>query len=113
MMGAGHYSDRLMWMRRNEEQDGTAGAVGERYEDVRVVWCAMEQPSGAEKIKWSALQSTVDYRVRIRGCPGIKSVDRFRDPDDDTVYMINGVHVEDDDEVCMVMELTDVVASDV
>ncbi len=110
MKGAGHYEDRLVWMQQSENADGIAGAVGQVFEDVRTLWCAMEQPSGAEKIKWSALHSTVDYRVRLRGNPGVRSVDRFRDPDDDTVYLINGVHFEDDDQVCMVMELTEQVA---
>lgn len=105
MMGAGHYEDRLVWMRQRDRKDGDAGAVGDDFQDSGTLWCAKEQPSGAEKIHWSALQSTVVYRVRLRGCPGVRMVDRFRDPESGTVYLINGVHEEEHDQVCAVMEL--------
>ena len=107
MKGAGYYGDRLIWMKQTEAASGDAGAVAETFTDQSTLWCAKEQPSGAEKIQWSALQSLVTYRVRMRGTFGIRSVDRFRDPDTDTVYLINGLHIEDDDEVCFATEFVE------
>lgn len=106
-MGAGHYSDRLKWLVQSETTSGTAGAVAEAFTEERTLWCAKEMPTGAEQIKWSALQSAVKYRVRLRGCPGVRDVDRFQDPDTDTVFLITGVHEQDDDQVCFVTEYTE------
>lgn len=111
--GSGYYSDRLIWLQQSDEATGTAGAVGDSFEEQCTLWCALETPKGADKIKWSALQSSVDYIVRLRGNPGVRSVDRFKDPETDSVYVINGVHVEDNDQVCAVVELSEITADEV
>lgn len=111
MKGSGHYWQRLIWLQQSVAPSGRAGAVAETFTEQSTLWCAMEQPSGAEKIHWSSLQTTVDYRVRLRGNPGVKAVDRFQDPNDDTVYVINGVHVEDNDQVCMVVQFAEQVSA--
>lgn len=111
--GAGHFEDRLIWMQQSVAPSGRAGAVAETFTEMGTIWCAMEMPTGAEKIQWSSLQTTIDYRVRLHGDHGVKAVDRFKDPDDDTVYVINGVHLEDGNQVCMCVQFTEQVSAGV
>lgn len=102
MKGSGYYSDRVVWLRQREAKDGTAGAIGNEFDDAGILWCRIENPRGADKIQWSALQSVVDCMIRLRGNPGVRSVDRFRRESDGAVYVINGAHLDEDgdDQVC-------------
>ena len=107
---AGYYSDQLYWLVQSEAASGDAGAIAESFTDsadAELLWCRIEEPRGAEKIYWSALQSTVDCMVRVRGNPGVREVDRFQDPTTGTVYLILGVNrepTEKVDQVCACVE---------
>ena len=100
MKDAGHYSDRitLLTHRAVPSEDGS-GAVLDVWDDDRRVWCRMEEPSGADRVYYGGLQTAVDVKVRVRGNLSIRSVDRFRD-DQGRTLVINGVHMDDYDQVC-------------
>lgn len=102
MMGAGYYQDRVVWMKQRESKSGNAGAIGEDFDDNGILWCRIEQPSGGERIQFASLQSMVDQRIRLRGNPGVRSVDRFRREDSQAVMVIQGIALDTDgiDQVC-------------
>lgn len=79
MMGAGHYSDRLMWLKRVDGTQEGSGSVPDTYLEQRWIHCRIEEPRGADKIMWGGLQTTVDAIIRIRGNIGVRSGDRMRD----------------------------------
>lgn len=111
--GAGYYSDRLTLLTQSTSVSGKAGAVAETFTEGDTLWCRIEDPKGGDKIYWSALQSAVDCMVRIRGDMGVRTVDRLKDPDDDTVYVINGVNFIDDDQICACVQFTEQVSAGV
>lgn len=108
MRGSGYYKDRVVWMKQREAKSGTAGAVADVFDDNGVLWCRFEQPSGGERIQFASLQSLVDQRIRLRGNPGVRAVDRFR-LENGPVMLIQGVAFDDDaiDQVCQCTQFSE------
>lgn len=109
MRGSGHYRDRLTWMVRVDGEQEANGSFPDTYADqARQLHCRVEQPKGADKVLWGGLQSAIDAVIRVRGNPGVRSVDRLRD-NTGKVYVLLGCTLDDDgfDQVIPAVGLTE------
>lgn len=104
MANPGIYSDRLTWLQRSLTGSTSTGTTTEIFTDVGSLWCCLEEPRGSEKIYFGGLQAQVDYRCRVRGNPGVKSVDKFRDSEG-AEYLIQGLCTTSTEQICSVVKI--------
>jgi len=98
MPNPGQYDTRLLWKVHSNSEPNVRGAVEATYTDNGYLWCMLSKPRGEERVIEGNLKSVVSVRVSVRGTPGVRSVDRFQDGN--TVYLIEGVHVDENEEIC-------------